>query len=343
MDFDLLSKIVALPGAPGFEKPIRLFIEEQLRPHVDELYTDGMGNLIARIHGGSKKVMFAAHLDEIALIVTHIDKNGFIRFHTLGGFDAKTLSTQRVHIHGKSLVAGVIGSKAVHLMSQDERNKAPKVEDFFIDTGLPAEEVKELIPIGSPITRDRELAWLGNSVTGKSLDNRISVYILLEALKRLKKETQLDLYATFTVQEEVGIRGARVAAHHIQPEIGIALDITLANDTPGAEEHKQITQLGRGTAIKVLDGSVICTPELVSFAEETAIANKITYQRELLTAGGTDTSGLQYLTGIGAQVTCVSTPTRYVHSTVEMAHKDDIGAGIQLTLALMKSLHKYSM
>ncbi|WP_291481851.1 M20/M25/M40 family metallo-hydrolase [Cyclonatronum sp.] len=340
IDFDLLKKICETPGAPGFEDPVREVVADALSGVADELRTDGMGNLIVRKKGGSRKVMAAAHLDEISLISTGVDKNGFIRFHTLGGFDAKSLLNQRVIVHGKQDLPGIIGGKAPHTQSDEEKKRTPKTTELFIDCGLSEQEVSAVVPVGTPITRSQVLSRIGNNLSCKSLDNRISVYILIEALKRATV-TGVDFYAVFTVQEEVGLRGARVAAHAIQPEVGLALDVTLANDLPGADTHQKISILGEGTAIKVMDGSVICTPKLVAFTEALARERDIAHQRELLTAGGTDTAALQYLTGVGAQVTCISTPTRYLHTTVESCNVADVLSGIRLTQAFIEQIHTY--
>lgn len=340
MNIELLKKISELPGAPGFEDKIRNFIISEIKDYVDEYEVDGIGNLIVHKKGGNRRVMTAAHMDEISLLTKYIDDNGFIRFHPLGGFDAKTLSTQRVIVHGKKDLLGVIGTKGVHAQTPEERKKAPDLKSFYIDVGLPADKVKDLVPIGSPITRERDLKDMGDLVTGKSLDNRISVYILLEAIKQLK-DTNCDFYGVFTVQEEVGIRGARIAANHIQPEIGLALDTTLANDTPGIEVQDQCTKLGKGAAIKIYDSSVISTPSLVTFLTELCEEHNIDYQREVLTAGGTDSSGIQYLTGVGAYTSCISTPTRYIHSTVETVSKADVDAAIELTIKAIENIHTY--
>lgn len=340
MDFQLLKEIVETPGAPGHEKPIRDLVENLVRDYADECYTDGIGNLVVRKKNDGNKVMAAAHLDEISLISTNVDENGFIRFSTLGGFDPETLVTQRVMVHGNKDLPGVIGSKPIHVQTDEEKKAKSKQKNLFIDTGLPADEVKELVPDGSVITRDRKLIRMGNCVTGKSLDNRISVYLLVEALRNAES-CDCDFYAVFTTQEEVGIRGARVAANRIQPDVGIALDITLANDLPGIQSHEQCTKLGEGTAIKIIDRSVICTPALVTFLEDIANKNEIKHQREVLTAGGTDTSGMQYLMGIGSHVGCISTPTRYVHSTVETCSVQDIDAGISLVRNMIEQIHQY--
>ena len=184
---ELLNKICTTPGTSGFEQRIRAVVLEELQGLTDEVEMDNMGNIYAIKKGKSdKRVMVGAHMDEIGFIVTHIDDKGFIRFHTLGGFDPKTLTAQRVIIHGKKDVIGVMASKPIHVMTPDERNKIAKTSDYFIDTGLSAEEVKELVEIGNPITREREFIEMGNCVNGKSLDNRFAVFILIETLKKLK-------------------------------------------------------------------------------------------------------------------------------------------------------------
>src|SRR6187200_2363024 len=204
LDFPLLKKISETPGAPGFETQIRNLIKGEIEGLVDEMYIDTMGSLIGVRKGREpKKVMVAAHMDEISFMVTHIDDEGFIRFHP------KTLSAQRVIVHGREDIIGVMGSKPVHLMTPEEKNKNPQLRDYFIDTGMTPEKVKQLVEVGDPITRERDLIIMGDCINGKSLDNRVSVYILIEVLKALKgKSLPYDFYAAFTVQEEVGLRGA---------------------------------------------------------------------------------------------------------------------------------------
>ncbi|CAG0909024.1 unnamed protein product, partial [Cyprideis torosa] len=284
-----------IPGAPGYEQRIRKFIIEQVQPLVDDIQLDAMGNILALKKGKTdKKVLVAAHMDEISFMVTHIDENGFIRFTTLGGFDPKTLTAQRVIIHGKEDIIGVMGTKPIHVMTAEERNKMPKNTDFFIDTGLPVEKVKELVAIGNPITRERSLIEMGDCVNAKSLDNRVSVFILIETLRALQdQEVPYDIIAAFTVQEEVGLRGAMTAASGIDPDFGIALDVTMAYDLPGAANHEIVSKLGEGTAIKVMDGMTICDYRMVAFMKSVAEKHDIDYQLEVLTAGGTDTAGLQ--------------------------------------------------
>ena len=339
----LLSKICTTPGASGFEQKVRELVIEELKDLVDEVEVDNMGNVYAIKRGKeSKKVMIGAHMDEIGFIVTHIDDKGFIRFHTLGGFDPKTLTAQRVIIHGKKDIIGVMASKPIHVMTADERNKVAVLSDYFIDTGLTPEEVKELVQIGNPVTREREFIEMGNCVNGKSLDNRLAVFILIEMFKELKgKDVPYDIYGVFTVQEEVGIRGANVAALKIKPDFGFGLDTTIAFDLPGAAAHEMITKLGEGTAIKIMDASTICDYRMVEFMKKTADKHKIKWQPEILTAGGTDTAGIQRMTEGGSIAGAVSIPTRHLHQVIEMAHKDDIQGSIDLLVACVSELDKH--
>ena len=214
------------------------------------------GNFVARKAGRGPRLMLCAHMDEIAFMVQHIEDSGFLRVLPLGGFDAKTLTAQRVIVHGREDLLGVMGTTAVHLMSEEDRKRPPKLEDFYVDVGLPAERVRELVRPGDVVTRERELARLGNLVTSKSLDNRAGLYVLVEAMRALGAH-ECEIFAVAAVQEEVGLRGARVAAARIRPQVALAMDITLANDGPGTAAHQHVSTIGGGAAIKVYDTSVI--------------------------------------------------------------------------------------
>ena len=332
IDIPLLKKICELPGAPGFEDKIRNFVLEQVKDLCDEISVDPMGNVLAIKKGtGNKKLMVAAHMDEIAFITKYIDDEGFIRFHTLGGFDPKTLTAQRVIVHGKKDIIGVMGCKPIHVMTPEERRKMVGLTEYFIDTGLPVEKVKEIVEIGSPITRERSLIEMGECVNSKSIDNRVSVYILIETLKALKgKNIPYDLVAAFTVQEEVGLRGVIASSSGVNPDFGIALDTTIAYDLPGAKPEEYVTSLGKGAAIKILDGATICDHRMVSFLKNTANSHKIKWQPEILPAGGTDTAGIQRHSNGGSIAGAISIPTRNLHQVIEMAHKADIRNCIDL-------------
>ncbi len=344
IDLDLLGRVCEAPGAPGFEKPIRDLVLSEVKGLADDIRVDAMGNVVALVKGASseKKTMAAAHMDEIGFIVTHIDDKGFIRFNPLGGFDPKTLTAQRVFVHGREDVLGVMGSKPIHIMAPEERSKSIKLQDFFIDTGLPAEKVKELIEIGDSITRERSLVEMGDCVNVKSLDNRVSVYLLIETLKVLKGKTPTyDFYAVFTVQEEVGLRGANTSALEIQPDFAFGLDTTIAYDVPGSKPQERCTSLGKGVGIKIMDSSVICDRRMVAYMKDLAEKESITWQPEILAAGGTDTAGMQRMSPGGSIAGAVSIPTRNIHQVIEMSHKGDIAAGIQLLASAVCNLDSW--
>lgn len=337
----LLEELCLTPGPPGGEEPIRKIVRREIESLVDEIEVDAMGNVIALKKGrGDQRVMVAAHMDEISFMITHIDDQGFARFTTLGGFDPKTLTAQRVIVHGYGGdLLGVMGSKPIHLMTAEERGKAPKLQDYFIDFGLSGAEVRKRIRVGDKATRERDMAMVGDSFCTKSLDNRISVFILIEALRQMDTPAH-DFYAVFTVQEEVGLRGAATAAHRVQAHYGLGLDTTIANDLPSAQEHERVTQLGKGTAIKMLDSSVITDSRMVRFLEGVAKRHAIPYQPEILLGGGTDTGAMQRA-GNGAVVGCISIPTRHIHSVVEMCHRDDVQGSIDLLARASEELDQF--
>lgn len=344
INVSLLKTICETAGAPGFEQRVRELVINEVTPLVDEVSVDNMGNVIALKKGKErKKVMVAAHMDEIGFIVTHIDDDGFLRFHPLGGFDPKTLTSQRVIVHGSKDVIGVMGSKPIHLMKPEERTKMMPISEYFIDLGMPKGEVEQIVSVGDPVTRDRALIEMGDCVNSKSLDNRVSVFILLEALRELKEaEVPYDIYAVFTVQEEVGLRGAISAAHLIDPDFGFGLDVTIAFDVPGANGHDSVTRLGKGAAIKIMDGSVISDYRMVNYLKEVATKESIKWQPEILPAGGTDTAGVQRYGKKGAISGAISIPLRHIHQTIELAHKEDIRACIDLLRSGLSQLHQFN-
>ena len=340
----LLKEICEVPGVPGHEQKVRELVERELKGIVDSVSVDNMGNLIALKKGKSdaKRVMAAAHMDEIGFIVHHIDDNGYLRFHPLGGFDPKTLTAQRVVVHGTKPLMGVMGSKPIHLMTAEERGKNVMLTDYFIDLGMKKEEVLKYIGVGDVVTRHSELIEMGNCVNCKSIDNRVAVFILIETLRELKgKEIPFDFYGVFTVQEEVGIRGAVVAAHHVNPDFSFCIDTTIAFDTPGAKPEESVTKLGDGVAIKIMDSSSICDYRMVKYMKEQANNASIKWQHELLPAGGTDTAGMQRMAKYGTIAGAVSIPTRHIHSVIEMAHKEDIKGNIDLLKLCLTNLDTY--
>jgi len=336
-----MAEICEVAGAPGYEKRIRDIVLREITPLVDEVRVDNMGNVTAIKKGKErKKVMIGAHMDEISFMVTHIEEGGFLRFHTLGGFDPKTLTAQRVIVHGKKDLIGVMGSKPIHVMTVEERAKLPKTTDYFIDMGMSKEELEKVVSVGDVITRERKLIEMGNCVNCKSIDNRISVFILIEALRTLG-DVPYDVYGVFTVQEEIGVRGAQVATLEHQPDFGFGLDTTIAYDVPGAQAHEKITSLGKGTAIKIMDASTVCDYRMVEFMKKTADKHKIQWQPEVLTAGGTDTAAIQRFSPGGSIAGAISIPTRHIHQVIEMADKGDIEKSILLLQRCLEELDTF--
>ena len=341
----LLKEICEVAGISGFEQRVREIVMRELKPLYSDISMDNMGNLCVLKKSkakNAKKVMLAAHLDEIGFIVTHIDDKGFLKFHTVGGFDPKTLTAQRVIVHGKKDIVGVMGTKPIHLMTPEERGRQLQIRDYFIDTGLSADEVKSIVSIGSPVSRERELIEMGDCVNCKSIDNRVAVFILIELLRELQNtKLPVDLYAVFTVQEEVGLRGAAVATQSVAPDFAFCIDTTIAYDVPGASPEEYTTELGKGVAIKIMDGTTICDYRMVEYMKQTADKHKITWQPEILVAGGTDTAMQQRMTAGGAIAGAVSIPTRHIHSVIEMAHKKDIRGNIDLLKVCLSDINNY--
>ncbi len=343
MSFDLLRTLCALPAPPGREDEFRRFLIEHLSPYADDVKTDAMGNVFFRRNAtgqNPRTIMLAAHMDEIAFLVRHITKEGFLYVQPLGGFDPRVLHAQRVWIHGRERILGVFGTKPTHFTTPEERTKVPPLEDMFIDTGRGAEEVSSLIRIGDPITLERELTEMGSCYTGKTLDDRIGIYVMIEAFKRFTS-SQDTIVAVATVQEEVGVRGASVAAFGLEPDLGIALDITIAADIPGIEERNWCVRLGEGVAIKIMDSYSISDPQLVEFLRALASEHGIRYQMEILPRGGTDAAGMQRARS-GIPVCTISIPCRYAHSVVETVHRDDVERSIELTRLFCEQSYRFT-
>ena len=335
MDYTLLQRLSEGAGVPGREEAIRELISGELEGVVDSLETDTMGNLIAHKKSskdGAKRVMLSAHMDEIGFYVRFIDNDGFLRVQNLGGFDTRNLFARQVTVHSSSggELVGVMnpGVKPIHISNPDEREKVPKLPEFIVDTGLDADAVKEKVRLGDPVTLRQPFLDMGRVVSGKAMDDRVNCFILVELLKALKNPTY-DVHGVFSVQEEVGLRGAQTAAFAVEPDIGIALDTTLAVDVPGTPSEQRVTQLGGGVALKVMDSASISTrwllDEFIALAEERGMP----HQLELLPLGGTDAGTIQRSRGGVASLT-LSVPSRYVHTVTEMVAKNDVEASLAL-------------
>jgi endoglucanase len=275
--------------------------------------------------------MLAAHMDEIGFFVKHVDDNGFLRLQQIGGWDPRNLVSQRVMVYAENGQAyrGALqlGAKPLHLMEPGDA-KPPRIDELFVDLGLPAERVKDSIHVGDTVNMDRTLEETETCVVSKSLDDRIAIYVMIEALRAMKR-SKAEIVAVATTQEEVGLRGARSAAFHIEPDLAIGLDVTLAVDIPGAPSESAVTRLHKGAAIKVSDGSHIANQKMNRHLRDLADQHDIPYQMEVLPAGGQDGGAMQQSRG-GAHATTISIPTRYIHTPNEMASKADIEACVAL-------------
>jgi len=338
--YDLLKKITELVGPSGYEDDVRGVVKDFLSMSADNVYIDSMGNVIAVKKGsrGSGRIMLAGHMDEIGFFVSHIDDKGFIRVLPIGGVFERALIFQRLLIKTREgkIFRGVIGLKPPHLARPEEARQVPELRELFVDIGARSrdEVLKMGIRIGDVVAYDRDLVLLNEDrVTGKAIDDRVGVVTMIKAFELIEKN-QADVYAVATVQEEVGLKGARTAAFSISPNAALALDVTIASDIPGVGEHEWYTQLGKGPAIKIADGrgatGLIANKEIVDKLIQVAQQLSIPYQIEVAAGGTTDASAIQ-LNREGVPAGVVSIPARYIHSPVEMIDLNDVANAIKLT------------
>jgi len=322
----LIQKLVETPGPSGFEYEIRDAIREEIGDAADEMRVDALGSLIARKGtkaDGGMRVMISAHMDEIGLMATHIDDNGFIRFTRIGGIYPLTCLGGRVLFMNGT--RGVIGSDGL------ERGKVPQLSDLFIDVGAASKQDCP-VKVGDVCGFERPFIDLGKRMVAKSLDDRVACAIAIEVMRQLKS-TPHEVHFVFSTQEEVGLRGATTAAFSVAPEVGFAIDVTRSGDTP-RPAVKMATALGDGPAIKVRDSSFIADHRLVNWMVKTAEKAGIPYQLEVLEAGGTDGHAIQ-LARSGASAGCVSIACRYIHSPSEMVDIDDVENAVKLLVQLL--------
>lgn len=328
-----LKELTELCGVSGCEYEVRNYIKEKLKEIGCDYYTDRIGNVIAHNKGKkSKTIMLAAHMDEVGLIVTHIDANGFIKFKAVGGIDPRVLNSKVVLV-GENKIPGVIGSKAVHLMSQEERGKTIPIDKLYIDIGTYSkEESEKKVSIGDYVAFKSDYVEFGNDlIKAKALDDRVGCSILLELLSM---KLDVDFYGVFTVMEEVGLRGANTAAYVINPDFGIVLEGTVSADMPEIDEHNKSTIIGKGASISIMDSSTIYDIETVRYVEKIARENNIKYQLRKSSSGGND-AGVIHKTKEGAKVVAISVPCRYIHSPVNVACKEDYKSVLELTKAVL--------
>jgi tetrahedral aminopeptidase len=349
----LLEQLVLTAGVPGREHRVRKLIQSQIKGLFDEVRTDALGSLIcvrkprpkttSRSKKKPQRIMLAAHMDQIGFMVRHIDDKGFLRVNAVGGFDTRNLFARLVSVcpdinDPKKDLPGVMnpGGKPVHIASAEDRKKIPELEDLTIDLGLPAAQVKKKVQLGDMVVLRAPFQKVGETVVSQCMDNRIACWVVIEAIKKLAKAKSHDceVHCVFTVQEEVGLRGAGTAAYGVQPDIGIAIDTTLCCDTPGIPSELRVTEQAKGAALTVMDGASIADLSVLETFESVAKKTKIPHQRSILPRGGTDAAAVQRAAA-GSKAFTLSCPTRYIHTVTEMVHLTDLNACRDLLAAYL--------
>ncbi len=342
MDLDLFRRLCETPGIPGREERVRAVVTEAIGSLFDEVRTDAMGSLICTRPGtggdDATRVMFAAHMDEIGFYIRHVDDNGFLWLNPAGGFDPRNLFSRRVLVcTDDGDFEGVMnpGGKPIHISSADDRKKVPEIAEFFVDLGMAAEDVEKKIKVGDFVVMNEPFVEQPEKLVSKAIDNRLACFVAIEAVRKLAENgTNLacELVVGFTVQEEVGLRGAITAANAVGADIGIGLDVTLACDTPGVPDSERVTKHGDGVAIMIQDSSMIADHQLVAELCGVAEKNKIPHQRCVLPRGGQDGAAIQK-SGAGVRAAAVVCGTRYIHTVTESVDKKDLQATIDLLAA----------
>lgn len=328
----LIQKLVETSGPSGYESQIRSLVRSEVEPLADEVRVDSLGNLIVRKgqrSSGGLKIMLAAHMDEIGVIATHIDENGFVRFLNIGGVSPRTCPGGRVRFLNGA--GGLIGVERL-----EDANKGPTFEQLYIDLGVDSREDCP-VKVGDLAVFERPFADLGKRLVSKAMDDRIGVSVMIETLRQMSEAGEAgphEIYFVFSSQEEVGLRGATTAAFGIEPDLGLAVDVTRTGDTP--KSSKMEVALGKGPAIKVRDQGMLSDPRIVRWMAQAAEKNNIPYQLEVLERGGTDAHAIQ-LSRSGAPAGCLSIPCRYIHSPSEMVDFDDVQGAVRLLSELLGS------
>ena len=339
----LLKKIIDASGIPGYESEIAKIMQGELKKCCDETEIDDFGNVIAKKGKGKKRIMIAAHMDEVGLLVKHITKEGYINFIKVGGIDDRILPAQRVIIKAKSGdYMGVIGTKPPHLQKEEDRKQPLKYENMFIDIGCKnKEEAEKKIEIGDVIIFEPNSGVLnGKLLYGKAVDDRIGCFALIKIMEKLKGIRGAEVYAVATAQEEVGLKGARTSAFRVDPDFAIAVDTTIAGDTPQITELESSLKLGDGVAITIIEASgrgVIVNEKIKGLLISTAKANKIKYQIDVVEGGMTD-GAIIYMNREGVPTGVLSIPTRYIHSPTSVFNIDDVNSAIELAVKVIQKV-----
>jgi endoglucanase len=324
----LIQKLVETTGPSGYEAQIRSVVRAEIEPYADELQVDALGNLIARkgqVGEAGIKLMLAAHIDEIGVMVTQVDENGFIRFTTLGGVRAHNCVSGRVRF-----LNGTQG--VIYMEPLDDMTKAPTIDQLYIDLGLTGNQDVP-VKIGDVAVFERPFLDLGHRLVSKAMDDRIGAAVLIEAMRQVGA-TPHQLFFVFSTQEEVGLRGATTAAYAIDPDIGVSVDVTGTGDTPRRTKVRMQVGLGKGPAIKVRDGGMLADRRVVDWMVRAAERLSMPYQLEILEGGTTDARAMQ-LTRAGIPAGCISIPCRYIHSPSEMVDFNDVQNAVRLLVELV--------
>lgn len=335
---ETLQALCAIPGVSSYEDAVRAHISAAARPHAESIRTDSMGNLIVFKKGekaSGQTLMLAAHMDEVGLLIRSITEEGYLKFLPVGGIDRRVLIGKSVLV-GATAVPGIIGLKAYHLVSREEEKKIPKLTEFYIDIGATSrEEAEALVKLGDVASFPRQFLTLGEDmVLSPALDDRVGCAVMLELLKR---PLPMDCTFVFTVQEEVGTRGAFGAAFSVKPEIALILEGTTAADIPALEEHKQVCAPGRGPVLSFMDGATVYDRQLFELLRDLAQARNIPWQTKHFIAGGTDAGAIQRSRD-GVRVTGISAAVRYLHTASSMASLRDYAHMIELAEAFIAAL-----
>lgn len=340
MNIDLLKRLCETPGVPGHEDRVRDLILTEIEGLFDHTEIDPMGNLLCRRDAATKgapKVMLLCHMDEIGFMVNHIDDKGFLYVQPVGGFDARNLFSRRVLVCTKGGdLKGVMNpaGRPVHIASPEDRKKIPEPHEFMIDIGM-GQEARDHVTVGDMVVMDEPLVEMGDKIVSKALDNRVACWLGIEAIRALGDGGRgAEIHVAFTVQEEVGLRGAKTASHRIQPDIGFGIDVTLSCDTPGVPEQDRTTTQGEGFGLHVRDGSFIADRALVEELATLAEAQDIPYQRTMLRMGGQDGAAAQQAAA-GARAVGIVVGTRYIHTVTEMLHREDLNAAQKILTAYL--------
>lgn len=341
----MLKELTDARSIPGDEKEAREVMKKYISSYADEVYTDNLGSLIAKKSGqeDGPKIMIAGHLDEVGFMVTRIDDNGFVYFQTVGGWWSQVMLAQRVTLlTRKGDITGIIGSKPPHILSPEARKKPVDIKDMFIDIGASSKEEAEEFGVlpGDSVVPYFEFTQMKNEklLLAKAWDNRIGCAIAIEVLKQLKDENHPNVvYGVGTVQEEVGLRGAKTSTHAIEPDIGFGVDVGIAGDTPGISSKEADSKIGKGPQVILYDASMVSHKGLRDFVTYTADNNNIPYQFSSMAGGGTD-SGSIHLTANGVPALSLTIATRYIHTHAAILHRDDFDNIVKLIVEVIKNL-----